>query len=507
MKIVTYARVSTIGQERKGQSLPNQERAFLDYLERHDDLRLRAYSESASAKSVAGRAEFGRMIADLAELKPDAIVVDNLDRFTRSLREGLNILEDLRGHGVGLMPLDWQRRTPINVDDDRDWGEVVEEFTLAERERRKIGRRVKRAYEGRRERGATTVYHPAFGLLKRGDHLVPDPDNAWIIQEADQRRLQGESMRCIVNWIGAVTPGKLKTPKGLQHIQLNTNFVTAGVRTPEVQQQLNLIYARTSSKYGRISPHAHELTGVIACSRCLKLGYAAEKSLLWGVWMKTNQKKMLVCRRRRHPDFYVTTDRVEPMFVEFLDQWQADPATLERWAADVDMTASAAKAHALKRRLSDLEQQQAALKARRDAAFDMVANDSRALANQARKALLEVEQDERTLHVQMQALTAELSAVALPRRRDPAEMAQLLSRTRETYAMATAAERNELARALCAALGSNPCAVRTGRLYNSIKLEWPEVCLFEVRRVQERQPKLGRAAVNTSSTSASRITA
>jgi len=148
MRIVTYARVSTVKQETEGQSLVNQERAFLSYINAKPAERIAAYAESKSAKSVEGRREFLRLVRDLPVLKPDLVVVDTIDRFTRNLQDGLNLLERFRGHVVRLFPLDWDE--PVDLDNDRDWKNVVQELMAADYERRRIRTRMNRSFQGRR---------------------------------------------------------------------------------------------------------------------------------------------------------------------------------------------------------------------------------------------------------------------------------------------------------------------------------------------------------------------
>ncbi len=478
MKIVTYARVSTVGQERKGQSLPNQERAFCDFIERGGHVRLKAYQESASAGTIAGRSAFSQMLDELPRLKPDAVVVDTLDRFTRNLRDGLNVIEQLRGHGVGLLPIDWRREQPISVDDDRDWCDVVDEFTGAERERRRISRRIRRSFDGRRERGATTVNHTAFGIKKVGDHLAPDPETAWVVRDIDRRILEGQSRSQIALWASNVSSSTITSQDAIYHIVKNKHYVEAGVRSAETQRRLDTKMREFARRFAKAGTHGHALTGVIACGRCLDLGYRPEESLMCGLWFKRNQCSAISCRRGRHSDFHVFAHRVEPLFVEFLTRWRA-PDALKNWADEPATGEVGAKAEALKRRLSDIEQREARIKARRDAAFDMAADRSRAIVSQARKALLEIEQDERALAVERQAVSGELAAVPTPRPRDLNEVQALLDSAAETYWALTMTERNELARALCAALGSNPRVDRRGKLSKTLCLMWPEVVEFE----------------------------
>lgn len=275
MRIVSYARVSTLGQESEGESLDNQERAFQQYIARSGADHIASYREAKSAKNIAGRAEFSRMIADLPITKPDCIVVDTLDRFTRNLREGLNTLEQLRGHHVGLLPLDWQRREPIDLDNDSDWSQVVEEFQAAERERRRIRKRVKRSYEGRRERGATTTNRAPFGLRKVGDRLVPDAQSVWIVDDAEARALAGEDFLAIARWAKSLHPAAWSTASSVRTAFENDSYVLAGARTPDRHRALCEMLALRASRFGQRRENESEFTGVILCGPCFDAGNLA----------------------------------------------------------------------------------------------------------------------------------------------------------------------------------------------------------------------------------------
>jgi DNA invertase Pin-like site-specific DNA recombinase len=80
MRVVTYARVSTINQETEGQSLSNQELAFQKWISKERATGIRAYAGSKSAKSIEERSEFSRMISELPILRPDLVIVDTIDR-------------------------------------------------------------------------------------------------------------------------------------------------------------------------------------------------------------------------------------------------------------------------------------------------------------------------------------------------------------------------------------------------------------------------------------------
>ena len=490
MRIVSYARVSTLGQESEGESLDNQERAFQQYIARSGADRIASYREAKSAKNIAGRAEFSRMIADLAVTKPDCIVVDTLDRFTRNLREGLNTLEQLRGHHVGLLPLDWQRREPIDLDDDSDWSQVVEEFKAAERERRRIRKRMKRSYEGRRERGATTTNRPAFGLRKNGDRLEPDPQTVWIVTQAEERALRGEDFLAILRWARDLHPRAWGAAHSLNDTFANRAYVVAGARSLDRQAALDDLLALRASRFGQRRIHENEFTGVFLCGHCADDGH---RSLMVGTWRKDGRARgyrypVLVCgstaedrmtERRHH--FSVAQNRFEQRWWRYVDILTASPALLERWAS-AGAQDGQDRVRGLTARLAGIDQKAAALKARRDRALDLLSDRSAAVVRQAKKALEDVERDEMELALARQTVLGELAA-APSRERDPQAMKALLARYAEVYQAAPIRTRNELNRALCAEIGSHPKLYRFGRFDDPL-IDWPE--LDALRKVKTR---------------------
>ncbi len=463
MRIVSYARVSTLGQESTGESLPNQERTFSRAIDKNGWTRLRAYREAASAGTVAGRFEFRRMIDELAALQPDAIVVDTLDRFTRNLREGLELLEQLRGHGVGLLPLDWRRERPIDVDDDRDWGDVVEEFTAAERERRRIRRRIVRAYEGRRERGATTVNLAPFGLKKLGDNLVADVATAWIVREAEDRLLAGHVLTDVLRWLGATHAKAWRTSSGLRDAMVNRSYVQAGVRTEDRQADLDAYCAGRRERYGFRTLHEHEFTGVFLCGVCDRLL----------VGHRSGAKRFSIVCARKYGDhtFAVSHRRIGTAWRDLLAGMATDAALVDRWAASGPRERPR---RSFLSALAKIDQRAAALKLRRDAAFDLLAAGDPALVEQAKQLLRDVNADESELQLQRSVLVTS-DSVPIAAVRDAGELRATLAQIRETYDLASERRRNEISRAFCRYVQSHPRLVREGRSIKSLRIEWPEL--------------------------------
>ncbi|MDE2106509.1 MAG: recombinase family protein [Patescibacteria group bacterium] len=469
MRVVSYARVSTVGQESRGQSLPNQERAFTSWLERTGHVRIAAYREAASAGTVDGRAEFGRLLADLPTLQPDAIIVDTLDRFTRDLRGGLNLLDELRGHRVGLLPLDWARERPIDVDEDRDWQDVVEEFTGAERERRRIRRRVLRAYQGRLERGATFTNRLAYGLARRGDHLEPGPA-AWVIAEIDRLFLEGGSVQDVYAWVRASAPDAWGTRNGVHRALRCRSYVTAGVRAPETQAAIDQRLVLARDRYGRQDSHGHALAGVVACGLCVELGFARESSLMSGHAVSNRQQPRLDCTRTgngrlpfRHARLWTALAApLELDFRESLRRAVAEPAALARMMAAPEpaRARSARKRAAVDRQLEEIA-------ARRAAALDLAGERSPGVRRQVAQALEEIDRQERAALAVRDRLRRE---AANQRGASPQEVIDLAGTLLAAWEVADARAKNRLARLYCSALGVWPVATRRGR--GDYELRW-----------------------------------
>lgn len=478
MRVVTYARVSTIGQETEGQSLQNQERAFSRALDARGWTRIRAYREAASAGTVEGRAEFSRMMAELGETKPDCIVVDTLDRFTRNVKDGLVLLDEMHARGVRLLPLDWRRDKPIDLQDDRDWADVMEEFTSAERERRKIRRRVLRSFEGRRERGATTVNKPAFGLVKVGDRLVPDPDRAWVVVECERRILEGGEFGPTVEWARSIDARAWKTRSALRWALENASYVEGGVRDEARQAALTACLRARDRFAAKTRKHDHEFAGVFRCGECGRLMSGHQH----------NGDDAITCKGGPGAEhwFYTAAFKITPLWRRYIEAFEA-PEVVATIAAEG--TRPRPERRKLERRLAKIDQESAALKARRDRALDLLMDSDPGVVRQVRGALADLDRDETALWAAREAILGELAAVPAPKT-DAAAVTALLEKFGALYETATTKQRNAMNRALCAALGSHPILRREGeggrgsRWRVTYALKWPGV--DELLRVTSR---------------------
>jgi len=99
-KIAYYIRVSK-GEQAKGYSLEGQKSTLDDWVKDMEWKWVKTYYDEASAKDT-NREKFQEMITDAKHGLFDGICMVDSDRFSRSTKDLLNIMDDLLGHRVKL---------------------------------------------------------------------------------------------------------------------------------------------------------------------------------------------------------------------------------------------------------------------------------------------------------------------------------------------------------------------------------------------------------------------
>ncbi len=496
MRVVTYARVSHRKQADEGQSLVNQDRKFQRWKDFGGHTIVHSYEEQASASTIRKRRLFQQMLEELDVTQPDCIVVDSMDRFSRNLEDAFDVLKQLRKRGINVWPLEWEREKPPDIItyDSEDYIRARDEIIAAQAELKRIRTRMKRSYKGREERGATKTNRAPLGLRKEGDVLMPDPQTAWIVTEAEDRALAGDHFLDIVRWVQCVEPRAWSHNRSLQDAFANLNYVTAGLRSVDRHRALADMLESRRQRFGQRRVHENEFTGVFLCGVCADEN--RPKALMTGTHRKDPKMHgylypTLVCnsphdervRKVRH-NFSVAQSKIEAAWWRYVDDITADPALLRRWAEQHSEN-GAERERQLTQRLARIDQEAAALKSRRDRAFDLLGDANGAIQRQARKALEDVERDEMQLAIQRQAVVAELAAAPPSAKRDPELIHAELRRYREVYEGEDPRSRNELNRAMCALIGSHPKVYRFGGPSEPAIVEWPE--LDTLRRASARK--------------------
>ena len=171
-RLIGYARVSTQRQDlaRQTQALKRLGCAAL-------------YSDKASGKSMAGRPQLARALADLDA--GDELVIAEWDRATRSMWDGLQIIKAVIDAGAGIKVLD---RPYIDLETPMGRGFMAMLSAMAEDERLRI---IKRTHEGRQIARAKGV------RMGRKPKLTPHQ-----MKEARERLANGEATRGLAKSYG-----------------------------------------------------------------------------------------------------------------------------------------------------------------------------------------------------------------------------------------------------------------------------------------------------------------
>lgn len=142
--VACYVRVSTVDQEK---GIRSQEKALSDYLAAHG-LEAKFYRDRLSG-ATKNRPAFGKLERDIFQGKIKTVIVWKLDRLSRSLRDGVNILTDWLERGVRVVAVSQQ------LDFSGPTGQLVASvmFALAQMERENLRENTKRGLAAAKARG------------------------------------------------------------------------------------------------------------------------------------------------------------------------------------------------------------------------------------------------------------------------------------------------------------------------------------------------------------------
>jgi len=97
LKVALYARVSTLN---NGQSPEMQLRELREYCQRRDWIIVGEYVDAGISGAKDSRPELNRLMADAHKRRFDVVCVWKFDRFARSARHLLLMLEECRHRGI-----------------------------------------------------------------------------------------------------------------------------------------------------------------------------------------------------------------------------------------------------------------------------------------------------------------------------------------------------------------------------------------------------------------------
>ncbi|MDW8396879.1 MAG: recombinase family protein, partial [Anaerolineae bacterium] len=181
-----YVRVSS-EEQTDGHSLDEQQLRCREFCQRRGYHIVAEYVEVESAKNIADRPQFQRMIADARAGRFRVIVCHKLDRFSRDVVDGLTVLKDLTQYGVAFTSAseEFDFTTPV--------GEMVLTLLLAFARwyRRNLIAETTKGKQGRARKGMTNASVLPFGY-KRDESGQPVPsEDAPVVREMFERYSTG----------------------------------------------------------------------------------------------------------------------------------------------------------------------------------------------------------------------------------------------------------------------------------------------------------------------------
>jgi DNA invertase Pin-like site-specific DNA recombinase len=195
-RAVIYARVSTDKQANEGISLDMQIARCAEYIEARGLTLLDTIVDAGiSAKTVAGRLGFTRIIDMLNRREITHVVTYKLDRAFRNTQEGLDVISLMAKRGVGLHIVTEQAAVKTESADDEFL--LTLKLGLAQRERKVIAERTRVALARKREKGERISRYAPFGYCFADGHIEEEPTEQAIIQTVHRLATSGLSIRKI----------------------------------------------------------------------------------------------------------------------------------------------------------------------------------------------------------------------------------------------------------------------------------------------------------------------
>lgn len=145
-RIAIYCRVSTEDQAINGYGLRDQERRMRQYLELYGedkDYEIELYKDDGFSAKSLNRKDMQRLISDIQNGEIDTVVIHNLDRLTRSIKDLITLVELFEEYDVKLISM----REKIETSDPTGMLFISIIVLFAQWERESISQRTKRAID------------------------------------------------------------------------------------------------------------------------------------------------------------------------------------------------------------------------------------------------------------------------------------------------------------------------------------------------------------------------
>ena len=196
IRLAAYCRVSSNSDDQL-HSFASQIRYYSEYTKKHPEyLLVDIYAdEGLSGTDMTKRDEQNRMIRDCKKGKIDRIIVKSVSRFARNTEELLVTLRLLKGLNVSVY---FEEQ---GIDTEKLNMEMIVTFPgmAAQQESVSISENVRWSYRKRMQSGEFNSTNPAYGFKLVGGQLIPEEQEANVVQRIFTLYLQGKDSQEIAN--------------------------------------------------------------------------------------------------------------------------------------------------------------------------------------------------------------------------------------------------------------------------------------------------------------------
>jgi len=172
-----YVRVSTQDQAQHGFSLDAQQEALINYAKAIGYDLFRIYRDEGKSAKDLKRPEMQQMLKDAQDKKFSAIFIYKLDRFSRSIKDLILTIDQLKTWGIDFISL--QDKIETASASGKLMFHILSAF--AEFERNIIGDRTKFGMERKAKEGGVVTKAP-LGYRIVNKQLLIDPDKVNLVQ-------------------------------------------------------------------------------------------------------------------------------------------------------------------------------------------------------------------------------------------------------------------------------------------------------------------------------------
>lgn len=196
-KVVTYCRVSTLEQKKKGYGIDIQIRDATVFAERRGLMVEKFYKDEAESGIKEERKALEQLLKDCKAGKIAIVILPSLDRLSREVRIAENLFHEFKNFGVKILIADMPQYNGEHKD------VLIRQIfeAIAEDNRREI---IERLWKGRQERVRKGLFpggNLPYGYIREGKIVKIHPLEAEIVKRIYTLAGQGHTEQAIADML------------------------------------------------------------------------------------------------------------------------------------------------------------------------------------------------------------------------------------------------------------------------------------------------------------------